>query len=94
MEGMTYCRQRIEAQCRQVREQAVVLKPLGDIFAQEAVWLFRHDQVMRLRELRDRVLHKADNIKRMETAASYGANKASLYIGIGLLASGIKPFLF
>jgi len=83
----SYC-QTIETLCVQTRELVTALKSMAEVFAQEAVRLFRHDQVTRLRELRARVLHKANNIEREETAASYGATKSSLYIGIGLLAAG------
>jgi len=88
METMSsYC-QTIETLCVQARELVTALKSMAEVFAQEAVRLFRHDQVTRLRELRARVLHKANNIEREETAASYGATKASLSIGTAMLALG------
>ena len=93
MESMTVYQQGIEALCRQAREQVAALEPLGDIFAQEAKQLFRHDQATCLRSLKARVLSEVANIQRIETAASYGFTKATLFTGVvkfvlgGLLAT-------
>jgi len=85
---MTACGQYVEALCRQARDQAAALEPLGNIFAQEAKHLVRYDQAARLRSLKTRVLSEVNNIQRMETAASYGFTKATLITGITKLALG------
>lgn len=88
MESITTCGQYVEALCCQAREQAAVLEPLGEVFAQEAKRLVRYDQAVCLRWLKARVLHEVDDIQRMETAASYGFTKATLITGMTKLALG------
>ena len=85
---MNTYRQLVEALCRQVREQASTLEPLGDVFAQEAKRIFRHDQVRCLRNLKTRVLSEVDNIRRMETAASWAFTKGTLITGMAKFALG------
>ena len=85
---MNTYRQLVEALCRQVREQVTALEPLGDVFAQEAKRIFRHDQVRRLRSLKTRVLSEVDDIQRKETAVSYGFTTATLITGMAKLALG------
>ena len=88
MDTMNTYRQLVEALCRQVREQVTALEPLGDVFAQEAKRIFRHDQVRRLRSLKTRVLSEVDDIQRKETAVSYGFTTATLITGMAKLALG------
>ena len=93
---MNTYRQLVEALCRQVREQASTLEPLGDVFAQEAKRIFRHDQVRRLRSLKNRVLSEVDNIQRKETSASLGFTTATLVTSMvdfalgGLVAAVVR----
>ena len=88
MDRMSTFQQSAEVLCRQAKEQAAVLEPLGDIFAQEAKRLVRYDQAVCLRWLNARVLHEVDDIQRMETAASDGFTKATLITGMTKLALG------
>ncbi len=88
MESITTCGQYVEALCRQAREQAAALEPLGDIFAKEAKRLVRYDQAVYLHSLRTRVLSEVNNIQRMEAAASYGFTKVTLITGMTKLALG------
>lgn len=88
MESMTVYQQGIEALCRQAREQAAALEPLGDIFAQEAKRLFRHDQAVCLRRLKARVMHEVSNTLEQETTASNAFTKTALVMGAAEFALG------
>jgi len=88
MESMTVYQQGIEALCRQAREQAAALEPLGDIFAQEAKRLFRHDQAVCLRRLKARVMREVSNTLEQETTASNAFTKTALVMGAAEFALG------
>jgi len=83
----SYC-QTIETLCVQTRELVTALKSMAEVFAQEAVRLFRHDQLVCLHSLKARVLHEVDKVQSMETAASYAFTKATLLTGTAKLALG------
>jgi len=82
MEAMRHYHQLVKTLLQQVGEQRVVLKPLGDVFTQEAQRLFRYDQAICLRRLKARVLHEIGNIQSMEIVASYGFTKATIFTGV------------
>lgn len=88
MESMTACRQRVQELRRQAKAQVDALRVLEKAFVKQAEQIRQHDQAWCLDDLRRRVTQEVEEIRRMETAASYGFTKAMLVIGVAKLAFG------
>lgn len=89
MDTIDYYHQLASALCLKASEQIDAIISLGDIFAREAVRLYRYDQVMCLHVLKARVLHKAGNIREAEEIASYASTKVGLGFSAGKLTLGM-----
>ena len=88
MEAMKECHQLIESLLQQARKQRSALELLTGVFANEAQWLFRHDQAMRLRRLKTSVIREVSNIQEQEIVASNAFTKTSLLMAAADFALG------
>ena len=81
MESMTGCISKIaELQYRLTQNKDVIIT-LQEIMAEKAQYQSRYDQVQCLDTLKGRVEREVHNMRRMETAASNGFEKATLLAG-------------
>lgn len=95
MEDLTIYHQRMEALCHRARAQVDALAALNEIFAQEAEYLCRHDQVRRLDELGEKVTQEVRDVRRMETTASLRFSQGTLIsslvnFAVGSLVAGAR----
>ncbi|MFC1966460.1 hypothetical protein ACFLWI_05900 [Chloroflexota bacterium] len=60
-------------------QQVIAVKRLAVAFNEVNIHLIRYDQVAKLRLLSLRVTKEVEEIKRMESASQYGANKGALF---------------
>ena len=89
MDTVRYYHQLALALYLKAREQTAAVGSLEDIFVQEAERLNRYGQAIRLRSLRARVLHEADNIREAEATADCASTKLGLGFGTGKLTLGM-----
>ena len=84
MASLTSYHLHIQELHRRIKRQADALVILGDRFAREAQYQYRHDQAASLDDLRKRMEQEVRDIKGIETASSIGFTQGTL------IAGGIK----
>jgi hypothetical protein len=65
----------IEIMSCELGQQVIAVKKLALAFSEGNIQLVRHDQVIRLRILKSRIMREVEDIKRMESAAQSGSIK-------------------
>jgi hypothetical protein len=81
MASLTSYHLHIQELHRQVKRQVDALVILGDRFANEAQYQYRHDQARSLDDLKERLVHEIKDIEKMETASSIGSMQGTLIAG-------------
>lgn len=88
MEAMRHYHQLVKVLLQQARKQRSALELLTGVFANEAQWLFRHDQAVCLRRLKARVMHEVNNTLEQEIVASNAFTNTALIMGAAEFALG------
>lgn len=85
---MRHYHQLVKVLLQQARKQRSALELLTGVFANEAQWLFRHDQAVCLRRLKISILREISNIQEQEIVASNAFTTTTLIMGAAEFALG------
>ena len=89
MASLTHYQMHIQEMCRQIKRQVDALVILGDRFASEAQYQYRHDQARSLDDLKETVEQEIKDMQRMETASAIGSMKGAIIFSLAHFTIGI-----
>jgi len=88
VESMIHYQMHIQELHRRIKRQVDALVILGDRFAGEAQYQYRHDQARSLDDLKNSVEQEIKDVTRTETASAIGFMKGAFIFGLAQFAIG------